>query len=33
VVRVMIEGRDAEQVQRLGQQLADTVKRAAEATA
>ena len=33
VVRVMIEGRDAEQIQRLGQQLADTVKRAAEATA
>jgi len=32
VVRVMIEGRDAGQIQRLGQQLADTVKRAAEAT-
>jgi phosphoglucosamine mutase len=32
VVRVMIEGRDAQQIQRLGQQLADTVKRAAEAT-
>ncbi len=33
VVRVMIEGRDAEQIQRLGQQLADTVKRAAETAA
>lgn len=33
VVRVMIEGRDPELVARLGQQLADTVKRAAEETA
>jgi phosphoglucosamine mutase len=33
VVRVMIEGRDPDQVARLGQQLADTVKRAAEAAA
>ncbi len=33
VVRVMIEGRDPAQVARLGQQLADTVKRAAEAAA
>jgi phosphoglucosamine mutase len=33
VVRVMIEGRDPQQVQRLGEQLADTVKRAADAAA
>ncbi|MEK7735134.1 MAG: phosphoglucosamine mutase, partial [Pseudomonadota bacterium] len=33
VVRVMIEGRDSQQIQRLGQQLADTVKRAAEEAA
>jgi phosphoglucosamine mutase len=33
VVRVMIEGRDPVLVQRLGQQLADTVKRAAEEAA
>jgi phosphoglucosamine mutase len=31
VVRVMIEGRNAEQVERLGQQLADAVRSAAEA--
>jgi phosphoglucosamine mutase len=30
VVRVMLEGRDPVQIQRLGQQLADTVKRAAK---
>jgi len=30
VVRVMLEGRDPAQIQRLGQQLADTVKRAAD---
>ena len=33
VVRVMIEGRDPAQIRRLGEQLADTVKRAAEAAA
>jgi phosphoglucosamine mutase len=33
VVRVMIEGRDPAMVARLGQQLADTVKRAAEEAA
>jgi phosphoglucosamine mutase len=33
VVRVMLEGRDPVQIQRLGQQLADTVKRAAEEAA
>ena len=33
VVRVMLEGRDPAQIQRLGQQLADTVKRAADAAA
>jgi len=33
VVRVMLEGRDLQQIQRLGQQLADTVKRAAEEAA
>ena len=33
VVRVMIEGRDSALVARLGQQLADTVKRAAEEAA
>jgi phosphoglucosamine mutase len=33
VVRVMIEGRDASQVERLTRHLADTVKRAAEAAA
>jgi len=33
VVRVMIEGRDPALVARLGQQLADTVKRAAEEAA
>jgi len=33
VVRVMLEGRDAAQIQRLGQQLADTVKRAADEAA
>ena len=33
VVRVMLEGRDAVQIARLGQQLADTVKRAAEEAA
>jgi phosphoglucosamine mutase len=31
VVRVMLEGRDAQLIERLGQVLADTVKRAAEA--
>lgn len=31
VVRVMIEGRNAEQIERLGQQLADVVRSAAEA--
>jgi phosphoglucosamine mutase len=33
VVRVMIEGQDASQVERLTRHLADTVKRAAEAAA
>jgi phosphoglucosamine mutase len=33
VVRVMLEGRDPAQIQRLGQQLADTVKRAADEAA
>jgi phosphoglucosamine mutase len=33
VVRVMLEGRDPQQVERLGQQLAETVKRAAEVAA
>jgi phosphoglucosamine mutase len=33
VVRVMIEGRDSGQIERLGRQLADTVQRAAEAAA
>jgi len=33
VVRVMLEGRDPQQIQRLGQQLADTVKRAADEAA
>lgn len=33
VVRVMLEGRDPAQIQRLGQQLADTVKRAADGAA
>jgi len=33
VVRVMLEGRDPTLIQRLGQQLADTVKRAAEEAA
>jgi len=33
VVRVMLEGRDPEQIRRLGQQLADTVKRAADEAA
>ena len=33
VLRVMVEGRDSQQIQRLGQQLADTVKRAAEEAA
>ncbi len=32
VIRVMVEGQDWEQVQRLSQQLADTVKAASEAT-
>ena len=31
VVRVMVEGRDALLIERLGQALADTVRRAAEA--
>ncbi len=33
VVRVMLEGRDSGQIERLGQQLAETVKRAAEEAA
>jgi phosphoglucosamine mutase len=33
VVRVMLEGRDPALIQRLGQQLADTVKRAADEAA
>ena len=33
VVRVMLEGRDSALIQRLGQQLADTVKRAADEAA
>ena len=33
VVRVMLEGRDPQQIQRLGQQLAETVKRAADEAA
>jgi len=33
VVRVMLEGRDPGQIQRLGEQLAETVKRAAEEAA
>jgi phosphoglucosamine mutase len=33
VVRVMLEGRDLQQIQRLGQQLADTVRRAADEAA
>jgi phosphoglucosamine mutase len=33
VVRVMVEGRDAAQVERLSRHLADTVKSAAEAAA
>jgi phosphoglucosamine mutase len=33
VVRVMVEGRDAQQIQRLAQQLADTVRRVADQAA
>jgi phosphoglucosamine mutase len=31
VVRVMVEGRDATQIERLGRQIADVVRNAAEA--
>jgi phosphoglucosamine mutase len=33
VVRVMVEGRDAQLIERLGQVLAETVRRAAELAA